>query len=252
LDRKHKGRSAHATKARQTPLTRNDIIAAALARVDRYGLEGFSIREVARDLGVYPTALYWHARGGRNEILGAIAATAMRDVAPAVEDVTDWREWLSQLFQRYREALHRHPNIAPLLGAQLVSNAGVDPVLVERVLAILERAGFSDVNLVNAYNAVIAAMIGFVTLELAPMPGEDPAGWADAVRQQIEGFSPQEFPILTRYRDRLADRGFILRWTSGSRVPLDGGFDVFVRAMIQGLDHLVRSAGEAERVPALL
>lgn len=220
------------------PLSREAIVEAALARIDTVGLDGFSLREVARDLGVYPTALYWHVPGGRNGLLAAVAAAAMEDVAPAIGGADDWRDWLRLLFRGYRSALHRHPNVAPLLGAQLVSNAGVDPVLVERVLGVLEQAGFADDALVDAYNAVIAGMLGFVTLELAPMPGDDPAGWAQALRQQFEDIPAGAFPVLARHRERLADRAFIVRWTSGSTRPLDGGFRIFTEALITGLDAM--------------
>ncbi len=53
------------SKPRRGELTRDQVVAAALACLDRHGIEHFSLREVARDLGVYPTAVYWHVPGGR-------------------------------------------------------------------------------------------------------------------------------------------------------------------------------------------
>jgi len=47
-------------------LSKERIVEAALAQIDRDGLAAFSLRDVARALGVYPTALYWHVPG-RND-----------------------------------------------------------------------------------------------------------------------------------------------------------------------------------------
>ncbi|WP_204322846.1 hypothetical protein, partial [Streptococcus pneumoniae] len=70
---------------------------------------------------------YWHLPGGRNTLLAEAAAAALNDVAEPFGAGGDWAEWIRGLFKRYRDSLRRHPNVAPLLGAQLVSNAGVNP-----------------------------------------------------------------------------------------------------------------------------
>ncbi|QCI66282.1 TetR/AcrR family transcriptional regulator [Phreatobacter stygius] len=228
---------AKAAKARPDPpgLSREQIVETALRLIDEAGLDGFSLREVARLLGVYPTALYWHLPGGRNTLLAEAAAAALGDVAQPFRTGDDWAEWIRGLFQRYRDNLRRHPNVAPLLGAQLVSNAGVNPQLVEQVLAALEAAGFAGDRLVDAYNAVIAAMLGYVTLELAPKPSDDPTGWASAFEGKIRSLSPSDYPRLTGNLDRLANRAFIVRWQGGVEVPLTSGFDFYVEAFIAGL-----------------
>jgi hypothetical protein len=84
--------------------------------------------------------------------------------------------WLRSLFHRYRASLMKHPNVASLLGGQLVSNAGLASLLIERVLAALQTAGFNGKELVNSFNTVIAALLRFVTLGLAPAPSDDADG----------------------------------------------------------------------------
>jgi AcrR family transcriptional regulator len=201
-------------------------------------LEGFSLRQLARRLGVFPTALYWHLPGGRNELLGEVAATAFQTVARPFDVDEDWTVWLRDLFRTYRTSLHRHPNIAPLLGAQLVSNSGVNPRLVEDILTVLKRAGFTGQRLVDAYNAVVAAMLGFVTVELAPVPAEDPTNWASRFEDTIRSLDPKQFPNLTDNMDLMANRAFIVRWESGSQNPLNSGFELYLDAVIAGLSAL--------------
>lgn len=233
--RTRKRAAADPARADMPALSRGQIVEAALRLIDEAGLDAFSVREVARHLGVYPTALYWHLPGGRNALLAAAAAAALDEVALPFEADDDWEGWIRSLFHRYRDSLRQHPNVAPLLGAQLVSNAGVNLRLVERVLAALEAAGFAGAGLIAAYNAVIAAMLGYVTLELAPTPKEDPDGWAADFEANIRALPPADYPRLTSNMDGLVNRAFIVRWQSGSQVPLTSGFELYVEAFIAGL-----------------
>lgn len=227
------------TAARDAPaprLTRERIVAAALAVLDDAGAEAFSVREVARRLEVYPAALYWHMGGGRDVLLAAAAGAALDGIAPPPPPVGgDWRGWLRDLFRRYRAAVRRHPRVAAVLGSQLVSNAGVDLGLVEAILATLSQAGFQGPALVDAYNATIAAMLGFATLELAAMPAEDLPGWERALRSRVEAVDAARHPVLAAHLPLLLNRAFILRWRSGDAAPLDDGFEAYVEAFVHGL-----------------
>lgn len=242
LQKKPRGRPAKDTGA---SLTRGQVLAVAMDLIDEKGLEAFSLRDVARTLDVYPTAIYWHFASGRNAILAEIAAAAFSDVAPTRRPEDGWQDWVRDLFHRYRSALRRHPNFAPLLGAQLVSNAGVNPMLVEKILAALTTAGFEGRTLIDAYNAVVAAMIGYVTLELAPMPKDDPAGWARELEEKVRGLSPEDYPLIGRHMDLLANKAFIVRWQSGRVNPLQGGFDLYVEMVLAGLDGILGARGAA-------
>lgn len=218
---------------RNAALSKEKIVAAALALIDRNGAADFSLRDVARRLGVYPTAIYWHVPG-RNALIGEITALAMRDIVPPVAP-RHWRAWLKGLFRRYRAAVRRHPNIAPLLGAQLVSNIGVDARMIEGMLSALTHAGYRGQSLVDSFNAVVATMSGFVTMEFGPEPSEDPRGWAADLERRIRALGTAEHPVLARNLPALANRAFILRWQNGTKVPLDGGFEAFIDSVIRGL-----------------
>ena len=222
-------------------LTEERVLKAALAQIDRSGVAAFSLRDVARALGVYPTAVYWYVKG-RGELEGRVVAYALRDIAPPPASL-DWREWLRALFRRYRTAVQRHPNIAPLIGAQLRSNDGMDAELIERVLAVLTAAGFDEETLVDAYNVVIAALVGFITQELAALPDRHPGKWADAHRQRISTLDAVAYPVLARHLARMANKAFIVRWSNGVEVPLDSSFELFVDVVILGLEQRLKRAG---------
>jgi TetR/AcrR family tetracycline transcriptional repressor len=132
-----------------------------------------------------------------------------------------WQAWITELFRRCRAAVRRHPNVAQLLGAQLVSNGSLPIELVEGVLAALTEAGFEGEPLLEAYNCVIAAMLGFLTMEFSPLPADNTQAWAEELRERVHTIRPLDHPVLTRNLPLLANKAFILRWDNGTTVPLD-------------------------------
>jgi AcrR family transcriptional regulator len=218
-------------------LSKQRVVATALSIIDCEGMDAFSMRGLAQALGVYPTAVYWYV-ANRNALLAEVVAHALRDVVPP-EDVGDWTVWLKDLFGRYRKAVQRHPNLAALMGAQMVSNAGVNPVLVEKILAVLSAAGFKDERLVRAFNSVVAVMTGFVTIEFATAPTEDRDRWAAELKRAIHAVDAREHPVLARNLPRLANRAFIVRWQNGIDVPLDDSFETYIDVAVKGLKQLL-------------
>lgn len=220
-------------------LDRAAVIRAALAEIDEKGVGSFNLRDLARRLGVYPTAVYWHVPT-KTHLLAEVAATLFRDVAPKT-DGGDWRDYLRTLFRRYRRAMKRHPNVAPLVGAHLVGNLGIDLVFVEGVLAALQRAGLSGAALTAGYNAVIASLVGFVVQEFSPMPDDGFAEWQAAIRERLAAVDPERYPVLAANLPVLANKAFIVRWQNGVRAPLDASFEAFVEQVIAGIEALESS-----------
>ena len=220
------------------------IIAEALALLDQDGLDGFSLRNLSKRLSVFPTAIYWHVPS-RNELL-ARAVDAAFDLSLTGTFAT-WQEELRHIFREYRAAVRRHPNVAPLVGTQLVTNVGVNLELVEAILTALARAGFQGHSLGCAYNSVVATLVGFTTQEFAQMPSEDLADWQLDVRQRIEAVDPERYPTLGRNLPNLANKAFILRWQNGIDNPLDDGFDFSVKTLLAGLSSMVPATRPAAR-----
>jgi TetR/AcrR family tetracycline transcriptional repressor len=233
-----KVRSRSKPRAHPPALSKDRVIGAALALIDAQGVDGFSMRGLAETLGVYPTAIYWYV-ANRNALLAEVVGHALRDVAPEWRG-DDWQAWLKHLFRRYRAAVQRHPNIAPLIGAQLVSNAGVGTAFIDRILTVLTAAGFTGDHLVHAYNAVIAVQVGFVTLEFAPAPKEDRESWADTIKAHLRGADATAHPVLAQNLERLENRAFIARWQNGADVPLDASFELFIDIAVAGLAQRVK------------
>ena len=68
-------------------LHKRDVVEAATAILDNYGIADLTMRRLARELNVSPGALYWHF-ANKQQLLGAVAD---RILEPAATDDAAWR-----------------------------------------------------------------------------------------------------------------------------------------------------------------
>jgi TetR/AcrR family tetracycline transcriptional repressor len=221
-----------------SPLSKEAIVAAALAMIDREGLESFSIRGLAKSLGVYPTAVTWYL-SSRREILAEVVELVTSDLSPA-QFYESWQEYLRLVFRKYRSAIRRHPNMAQIMGTHLIANPAIDLEFVERMLSALSHAGFRGAKLVAAYNTAIVSMVGFATQEFGPIPEEGTEIWREAIRARLKSVTAESFPILAQHMSLLQNKAFIVRWQNGTNAPLDPSFEFFVDTVIGGLEVMLK------------
>jgi AcrR family transcriptional regulator len=213
-------------------LTKDLIIRAALSLIDDAGLDGLTIRALSSRLGVQTRTIYWHA-GPRNAILAATVELVSTGIIPP--PTRSWEDWMRTLFRNFRRAISKHPNIAALIGAQMVPSVTADFNLVEQILSNLNRAGYEGDRLVGAFSAVIGTMTGLVTLEFAPLPAEEAEEWSNNMQAKIAAIDESSYPILYRMRSKMINRALVVRWKRGTEAPLDLGFDTLTEIFIAGL-----------------
>jgi TetR/AcrR family tetracycline transcriptional repressor len=230
VPKKRRGRSG-----RDQGLSRERVVGAALALIDAKGYASFSLRDVARELNVYPTAIYWHV-ASRDALLVEVIALALGDLTPT-GPTDNWKCWLRALFYRYRDAVEKHPNIAPLLGSQMISNASMSPRMVEDVLQTLLSAGFRAEDLIHVYNTVITAMVSFVTLEFASHGADERDEWESALEERFQKLDPETYPILTKNMKRFSNQAFIVRWRKGTNASLKLSFEQYIDTVLRGLEQ---------------
>src|SRR3954464_9163666 len=92
---------------RREPLSRERILATALAVSAREGPDALSMRRIAQELDVWPMSLYRHFRD-KDELLEALAADAARGVATPRQG-RSWREDMTHLLDRAYMAFAAHP-----------------------------------------------------------------------------------------------------------------------------------------------
>jgi AcrR family transcriptional regulator len=143
----------------QAPLDRDRIVEAALAIVDRDGVEGLSIRRLAADLGASPMAVYWHVRD-KAELLDLVGERVLEQIR-IPDPAGDWREQLRDVHHAMLEAVVRHPNTADLMiGRARYGRAGI--TLFERLLSILIGAGLDPASAFDAYQSLYLFLLGYI------------------------------------------------------------------------------------------
>lgn len=180
-------------------LTKQLIVAEAITLLDEGGLDAVTLRKLAQRLGVRAPTLYWHIRN-KAELINELAEVILKDLtelSPPAED-EPWRDWLTVVAQRMREAMLAHPD-----GAQVVSAAHLSPTLAavsELAMSTLVRRGL---HLRQARLTVLAIqrfIIGHVLEEQSPPPGREVLHDFDA-----ESFAAQHPTITAGIADYFQD-----------------------------------------------
>ena len=101
---------------RRPSLTRDKIVASAMALVDAEGVAALSMRRIAQDLGVGTMTLYHYVRT-KQELLELIDDAMMGELLVGDEELPagDWRAGLTAIAMRSREVHRRHPWIVRTL-----------------------------------------------------------------------------------------------------------------------------------------
>ena len=220
-------------KENTVSLSKDSIMHVALGLLAEKGIDAFSIRDVARNMETYPSAIYWYFKN-KNALLGELLSDAMATVPPQEKGLA-WDAWLRQLFYNYRNMVKQRPYMAELIGGRLLSNAYQEPALLEGILGTLEKAGFSQQQVVPLYNTVISCMCGFASMEFGQLPKEDQVEWQAALRTGAEEVDGETYPHLAKYLPNMLNQAFVLRWQNGYDNPLDDSFEQYVKVFIDGL-----------------
>src|SRR5881396_2264911 len=113
------------TNARRTPLSRPRLLQAAVARADEDGLEAFSMRRLAEELGVVPMALYKHV-ASKDELLDGMVDVVVGEIQPPIRG-SDWKSAVRQRILSARHALLRHPWASQVIESRTTAT----PVVLE-------------------------------------------------------------------------------------------------------------------------
>ncbi|MFF9484553.1 TetR/AcrR family transcriptional regulator [Streptomyces sp. NPDC014676] len=164
---------------RRTPLDRRRVADTALGLLNEVGLDGLTLRVIARELDVKAPALYWHFKD-KQALLDEMATEMYRRmVAQGPPDPDDtWQERLLKANRGLRTALLAYRD-----GAKVFSGSrftGIEHAeQMEDMLRLLTSAGFTLAGATRAFNTTYLYTLGFVTEEqgVQPLPGERREGF---------------------------------------------------------------------------
>jgi len=141
-------------------VTRDEIVTAALALLDKAGLEGLTLRRLAERLGIRAPTLYWHVRDKR-ELMDLIAGAVMDEALAGWQEPQPgqaWWEWLAGRSRAIRAGLLAHRDGALVLAGNRPVRSSVPGI--ERQLGILTEAGFRPQDALLALFSLNAFAIG--------------------------------------------------------------------------------------------
>ncbi len=228
--------TAAPSPGRREPLSRERIVAAAIAVLDAEGLAGLTMRRVARELGAGAMSLYRHV-ASREELLDLVLDELAADI-PISPLTGAWLVDAAALARDIRAALLRRRDLTLLLTARL----GQGPAALwslDRSLGIFLDAGFTPWEAVRANHGLGAYVSGSCTWEAVGLGGAgDPVERADRAARAAAGLAAVPATI---YPHVAAAAGELFAGTAEDR------FEHGLAALLEGFAG--RLAGSRGREP---
>jgi TetR/AcrR family tetracycline transcriptional repressor len=209
---------------RRPQLTRQRVVAEALAVIAQDGVQAMSMRALAARLGVVPGAVYHHVGNKQQLLQDLVLDGVLAEVDFHTNPSLAWTEQLKLLATRLRQVLEAHPGVAGILKTR-------DPLgphslaLAEAFLSPLQTAGFADREAGLAFFLLVDYTIGFTVS--SPRTSVNEQRVRDtAIRTQLHDFfrslPPDRFPALVALGEHVWVDNRDQRFTAGLQVLVDG------------------------------
>jgi len=181
------------TAVRRAPLSRDQVLRAAVALADEGGIGALSMRKLGEAVGVEAMSLYNHV-ASKGDLLDGMVDVVFSEIGLPAGEV-GWKAAMRQRAISARETLARHRWAIGLME----SRRSPGPATLrhhDAVLGCLRKAGFSIELTAHAYSLLDSYIYGFA-LQEASLPF-DSAEEAPEVAQEIAGQLPADaYPHLT-------------------------------------------------------
>ncbi|MET7762203.1 TetR/AcrR family transcriptional regulator C-terminal domain-containing protein [Streptomyces sp. NPDC005393] len=162
-----------------TRLDPAQVVDTALRLLNDVGLEGLTLRRIAKELNVQAPALYWHFKN-KQALLDEMATAMYRDMARrlAVTEGVTWQERLMEVQRGLRRTLLGYRDGAKVFSGTRFTDTGHAETM-DAHLRVLVDAGFTPSAAARASFIVYSFTLGFVVEEQAvePMEGERARGY---------------------------------------------------------------------------
>lgn len=187
--RKSRKTTAAASRRKPRDLTRDKVVDAALALIDKTGADAVTMRGVADAVGVTPMALYNYFSSKR-DLLSAIAESVI-GAAEFDGGQVDWRDQVRHCFDVLRNLCLQHPGLPRLLESEGAAPASVFAPM-EVTLRALHEAGLNDVDSVRTYFLLTGLTLAQAAYQTRPIPDLEPSEKIRTERIAGRGYTATE------------------------------------------------------------
>ena len=214
--------------ANRKPLSSARVLQAAVALADEAGLEAFSMRGLAQELGVVPMALYKHV-ANKEELLDGMVDIVFSEIELPSGDL-EWRSAMQRRAISTREALQRHSWAIGMMESRHPGPANLRNH--NAVMGCLREAGFSFETAIHAYSVQDAYIYGFAQQEKT-LGFQTPGDAGEAVQRRAQAIGAlNDYPYLAEIATKLPESGY------DNAVEFAWGLDL----ILDGLDRRRRTA----------
>jgi AcrR family transcriptional regulator len=180
-------------------LSKDAIVQAAIEVLQTEGVDGLSMRLVAKRLGTGAASLYVHV-SNKDELLELIFDALVSQVPIPVPDPAHWQDQLRDVATGLRDVLRTNSQVA-LAGLGRIPTSFDALAGAEGMLAILQAGGLPPrvvglaADLLALY--IIAGVFEESLYERRGMSDKDMADYADEIHRFYSALPPNRFPILS-------------------------------------------------------
>ncbi|WP_370112335.1 TetR/AcrR family transcriptional regulator [Streptacidiphilus sp. MAP12-33] len=186
-------RPARRSRAPRGSLSSDLILDHALRLLDEKGLDAFSMRALAEDLGVGTMALYTYFRG-KDELFRAARDRVLAAYTPPSTEGS-WDQQLRAACVAVHELFTGRPAVLRLLAESTANEDFLDTATaaMDRMLALLREGGLGREDAARAYGTLSRFTIGSALREVRACAHPEAL---DAFRARIAALPQDRFPHL--------------------------------------------------------
>jgi AcrR family transcriptional regulator len=214
-------------RVRPTPrplLSQDAIVAAAIDILESEGVDGLSMRLVAKQLGTGAASLYVHV-SNKDELLELIFDELVSRVPIPEPDPARWQDQLREMSIALRDQLRTNSQVA-LAGLGRIPTSYKSLAGAEGMLAILKAGGLPDrviglaADLLALY--IIAGVFEESLYERRGFSDEDLGRYVEEIHQFYAALPPDRFPIMAAMSAALTEGDSHDRFLFGLDVLIAG------------------------------
>lgn len=223
--------SSTPSPAPRVPLSRERVLAAAVALVDEGGLGALTMRALGQRLDVEAMSLYNHV-ANKDDILDGVVDIVVSEI-DLPSDSVDWKAAMRRRAISARKVFGRHPWASGLIDARQTSGPARLRYF-DWVLGTLRRAGFSLEAAAHAFSILDSYIYGFgrQQLNLSTDGDMSPEEMAEGFREAIP---LDEYPYLTE---------MVLDFAIPVGLDAGADFDFGLTLILDGLERLLESSAQ--------
>ena len=204
------------TTTERAPLTREQIIEAAVAYADEHGIDDLSMRKLGADLGVEAMSLYNHV-DNKDDIYDGMIDYVFSSISLPAEDLK-WKDAIRQVGASAMESFGQHNWVVFALMQR--GNFGPGALaFMDNVVGRFLVAGFTDEDSHHAWQMLASHTMGYA-FQSATNPGR--AEVEKANLQTLLSQAGEQFPHVAVLGPYLAQCDFSMEYMFGLEIILDG------------------------------